>query len=129
MAGESKSQRPKRVLIVDDDSVLSGVLSLALRHAGFETETAANGEAALAAVEVFQPDAVLVDLVMPVMDGLEFLKKLREKAPTALPAVVLTGLDSRSHAVDALVAGAADVLVKPVDRETLVERLERVLPR
>jgi len=72
------------------------------------------------------PDVLLVDMLMPVMDGLRFLHWLKNEAKLNIPTLVLTCLDGRSIAVDALVAGASDVLIKPITLEALVDKIATV---
>jgi len=112
-----------KVLIVEDDPVYRELLGLALSSAGHETTLAEHGAKALESVKGSLPDVILLDILMPVMDGMRFLRELREGAKLSTPVVVLTCLDSRSFAVQALVEGATDVLTKPVDIEVLLEKL------
>lgn len=120
MAGPEK---PRRVLIVDDDEVLRQVLAIGLEDAGYETLQAENGARAIPVIAESRPDVLLVDMLMPVMDGLELLRWVKEKAKLEVPSLVVTCLDARSVLVDCLVAGAADVLTKPFPLEVLLRKL------
>jgi two-component system response regulator MprA len=112
------------VLVVDDDPVFRELLVLAFRTRGVEARGAANGAAALQAIGQARPDAVVLDLLMPVMDGLSFLRALKDREQSPVPVVVLTCLEERSHVVDALVAGASEVLTKPVALDELLAKVE-----
>lgn len=82
-----------RILIVEDHAIVREPLARLLRHEGYETECATNGMDALAAVKIRTPDLILLDLLMPKMDGVAFLKLLRADESTAdIPVIVLTGL-------------------------------------
>ena len=116
-------------MVVDDDPMYVELLTYGLERAGYETVAARNGADAAAVIENKRPDAILVDLLMPVMDGMKFLTWLTEKAKLEIPTLILTSLDDRAFVVDALVAGAADVVLKPVSLETLLEKLSAILPK
>ncbi len=113
----------KTVMIVENDEVYRELLVLGLESEGFDTVTAENGAVAVELIGKKAPDLLLVDMLMPVMDGLRFLHWLKDEAKLSIPALVLTCLDGRSSGVDALVAGASDVLIKPVTLETLVDKI------
>jgi len=127
MAYSMSSAERSRVLVVEDEPIIRRFLEEGLTDAGFHIITAHNGAVALDRVEEHQPDAVLLDLLMPVMDGLEFLRE-RQQQPhlAALPVVVLSagGLTALRDAV-ALRATAA--LAKPVDLDVLSAVLDHVL--
>lgn len=113
--------------MVEDDAVYRDLLALGLGCEGYDVVTAENGAHALSIVQESKPDAILLDLLMPVMDGLSFLRTVKEEGGAAIPTLVLTCLEERSYAVEALVAGAADVLTKPVDLDDLLRRIETLL--
>ena len=115
------------IMVVDDDPMYVDLVTYGLERAGYETVAARNGADAAAVIENKRPDAILVDLLMPVMDGMKFLNWLREKAKLEIPTLMLTSLDDRALVVDALVAGAADVVLKPVSLETLLEKLSAMI--
>lgn len=112
-----------KVLIVDDDPVWREVLALGLTDAGYQVTAVENGAKAIPVLTSDRPDVVLLDLLMPVMDGMQLLSWIKEKSKMPLPVIVLTCMDSRSVAVEALVAGAADVISKPLRLETLLGKL------
>ncbi len=114
-------------MIVDDDSMFRDLLTYGLEHDGYEVVTATNGADAAAILQKMQPDAIIVDMMMPIMDGLKFLVWLKEKAKLQIPALLLTCIDDRALFVDGLVAGAADVILKPVGLDILLERLSSIL--
>ncbi len=120
-----KTQPAKRkmVLVVDDDPVYRKVLSLGLDSAGYDVLAAENGKEAMRVLSDHKPDIVLLDMLMPVMDGLQFLRWMKEKAQPQIPTLVLTCLDRRSVFVEALVEGATDVITKPFDLTALLRRL------
>ena len=111
------------VMIVEDDEIYRDLLVLGLNSEGYETIAAENGAAAIDLLGKKVPDVLLVDMLMPVMDGLRFLHWLKDDAKLSIPALVLSCLDGRSFVVDALIAGASDVLIKPVTLETLVDKI------
>lgn len=113
--------------MVEDDAVYRDLLALGLGCEGYDVVTAENGAHALSIVQESKPDAILLDLLMPVMDGLSFLRTIKEEGSAPIPTLVLTCLEERSYAVEALVAGAADVLTKPVDLDDLLRRIEALL--
>jgi serine/threonine protein kinase len=113
----------QRLLVVDDDPALRGALRLTLEREGYTVRTAANGREALAEVRARPPDIILLDLVMPVMDGWQFLQELRaDPALTAIP-VILVSAASREQA-RAVVLGVAEYLQKPVAPEEVAARLQ-----
>ena len=122
----SAEPRSRRVLVVEDDAIYRQLLLLALSTEGYEARGAENGAAALRSIESSPPDAVILDLLMPVLDGLGFLRALKEDLKVSLPILVLTCLDERAAAVDALVAGASDVLTKPAPLKEILSRLAAV---
>ena len=114
-------------MVVDDDAMFRDLLTYGLEHDGYEVVTATNGADAVAILEKVRPDGMIVDMMMPIMDGLKFLVWLKEKAKLQIPALLLTCLDDRALFVDGLVAGAADVILKPVGLDVLLERLSSIL--
>ena len=114
---------PPAVLVVDDDPPIRRMLERTLRGEGYHVELAGDGGSALAAVERSVPDAVVLDVAMPGLDGLAVCRRLRAKGLTALPILLLTARDAVSDRVLGLDAGADDYLVKPFDTEELRARV------
>jgi two-component system response regulator MprA len=115
-----------RVLVVDDEPGVRESVSGALRLAGYEVSVAENGLSALDLVRLDQPDAIVLDLMMPRMDGLETCRRLRAEGHR-LPVLMLTARDGAPDRTDGLTAGADDFLVKPFALPELLERLRALL--
>ncbi len=111
----------KRVLVVDDDASIRELLSTVLEDDGYEVVPAANGEDALAVCARWRPDVIVLDLMMPVMDGWTFAKRLRERDD--IPIVVLSAAnDLERHAKS---VGATEVIGKPFDLDQLIPKVAR----
>lgn len=117
----------KKLLIAEDEAGLRDFISRNLRARGFEVFEASNGLEALALWEREQPHLLLLDVMMPRMDGLEVCRRVRERS--TVPIVVLTALDDEADKVAALDLGADDYLTKPFGVEELLARLRAVLRR
>ncbi|MET0836558.1 MAG: response regulator transcription factor [Thermoleophilaceae bacterium] len=120
------SGRP-RVLVVEDDLDIAGVLRRSLDKEGYEVRIAADGEAALDEAGVFEPDAVVLDLGLPKLDGVEVTRRLR--ADGDVPILILTARDAIDARVEGLDSGADDYLVKPFERDELLARMRALLRR
>jgi two-component system, OmpR family, response regulator len=119
---------PIRVLVVDDESSLSDLLSMALRYEGWEVRAAADGSSAVRFAREFRPDAVVLDVMLPDFDGLEVLRRMRGDAPE-MPVLFLTARDAVEDRVAGLTAGGDDYVTKPFSLEELVARLRGLLRR
>ena len=128
MAGRRSSDRAPKVLVVDDEENISFLVAAALRLDGFETTTAANGLDALAKARVSKPDLVLLDVMLPDLDGFEVCKRLRAEGQQA-PVIFLTARDGTEDRVRGLTIGGDDYVVKPFSVEELVARARVVLRR
>src|SRR5687768_11316429 len=117
-----------RVLIVDDDRALRDALRRALVLAGYDTVLVESGEAALTEIAARAPDAVVLDIGLPDVDGLEVCRRLRG-AGNRVPVLMLTARDAVEDRIDGLDAGADDYLVKPFDVGELQARLRALLRR
>jgi DNA-binding response OmpR family regulator len=115
------------VLLVDDDLTLLSVLSRRVERAGYVTRTAASGPAALKQLESDWPALMVVDLMMPGMDGFELCRRVKQLAD--LPIIVLSAVDASEAKVSALELYAEDYVTKPFDPDELVARIQRVLRR
>ena len=115
------------ILIVDDDAALREGLVEALADLGFTPAEAADGEAALSWLQRRRADAVLLDLRMPGLDGMEVLRRIRA-SPDPPPVAVLTAVPTAANTIEAMRLGAADHLAKPVGRADLAALIERLLP-
>lgn len=121
------SSRGALVLVVEDDGALASTLELVLRHDGFRTERASDGDRALALWRAADPDLVLLDLGLPGMDGTEVLRVIREDA--TVPVVILTARAEEADELGGLGLGADDYLVKPVSARRLLAHVHAVLRR
>ena len=122
------AQAPGHVLVVDDDTTVAEIVLGYLRRAGLRATHAADGPRALAAAEADPPDLVVLDLMLPGIDGLEVCRRLRVRRPD-LPVVMLTALGHESDRVAGLERGADDYVSKPFSPRELVLRVESVLRR
>ncbi|QES50569.1 DNA-binding response regulator [Streptomyces venezuelae] len=118
----------QRILVVDDEPEVRAAIEDGLAVEGYEVRGAADGLAALTEVVSWQPDALVLDVRMPVLDGLAVCRRLRALGDRT-PVLVLTALDSVSDRVDGLDAGADDYLVKPFALDELVARIRALLRR
>jgi putative two-component system response regulator len=122
------SLQPSKVLVVDDDAGVTGLFARALRPHGYRVQVAHDGPSALAAVHDEPPDIVLLDVMIPIIDGYEVCRRLRrDPATRLLPIVLVTGLTDRAQRIEGLKAGADDFLSKPVDLHELMARVASLL--
>ncbi|MER8059509.1 response regulator [Streptomyces sp. SID8366] len=117
-----------RVLVVDDDPDLAEVLTGALRYEGWQVRAAADGAAALAAARELMPDAVVLDVMLPDMDGFTVLRRLHETQPEVC-VLFLTARDAVEDRIAGLTAGGDDYVTKPFSLEEVVARLRGLLRR
>jgi two-component system, OmpR family, alkaline phosphatase synthesis response regulator PhoP len=119
-----------RILIVEDDPDIGELVGRYLRKAGYETELVANGRAALARVRAAPPAAIVLDLMLPGMDGIEICRRLRSDRRTeAIPIIMLTARAEESERIVGLELGADDYLAKPFSPGELVARVRALLRR
>jgi two-component system, OmpR family, response regulator len=119
---------PARVLVVDDEPNISALLSATLRLVAFEVRVAETGHGALSAVAEFEPDLVVLDVMLPDLDGFEVARRLRAGG-RAVPVLFLTARDSVEDRVVGLTAGADDYVAKPFSLEEVVLRIRAILRR
>ena len=120
-----------RVLVVDDEEHITELLSMGLSMNGFEVERAATGRGALKAIEEQRPDLVVLDVMLPDLNGFDVTKRLRqaEGAGTRIPVIFLTARDTTADKIEGLRLGSDDYMTKPFSIEELVERVKAVLRR
>jgi DNA-binding response OmpR family regulator len=119
---------PNHILLVDDDPLLRRSVAFSLERAGYRVTTAANAEEALAIAERDPPDLVLLDISLPGMDGLDALRRFRER-PHAPPIIFLTARRRELEQVLGLELGADDYITKPFDKDVLLAHIKAVLRR
>lgn len=118
------------ILIADDDQLLCELLRFKLESAGYAVLVVHDGQAALGAIDVHAPDAVVLDSMMPVLTGPEVLRALKgDPATAAIPVIMLTARKGEADIVEALRGGVADYLTKPFMPEELGLRIEMALAR
>jgi putative two-component system response regulator len=122
------SSRKPTILIVDDEESNRHLFETLLKLEGYSTQTANNGEAALAMVADWQPDLILLDVMMPGMDGFQVATKLKSDPATEhIPVIMATSLDDRGAMLAGLNAGAEEFLTKPLDRTEMKVRVRNIL--
>ena len=117
----------ERILVVDDDTQLLSLIRLSLQKQGFSVFTATSGKEGLSLFHQIAPDVVILDIMMPGMDGWEVCSRLRQVS--SVPIILLTALDSEQNIVDGLMGGADDYLVKPFTAAELRARVIALLRR
>jgi two-component system response regulator MprA len=128
-AGQEK-QPPLKVLVVDDEDNIIELIRLGLRYEGFQVEVASDGEQGITLAQRINPDLVILDLMMPGIDGLEVTRRLRSNPTTRdVPILMLTAKDEVGDRILGLQTGADDYLTKPFDFYELLERIKAILRR
>lgn len=117
----------ERILIIEDDEGIVRVLRRALAYEGYQVETALDGESGLAQARDWRPDLVILDLMLPGMDGLEVTQRLRTEGN--IPILMLTAKDTINDRVQGLDAGADDYMTKPFELDELLARVRALLRR
>jgi len=126
----SKKDGRKKILVVDDEPNIVRTVADRLKMNGYDVLTAVDGEAAVALALSDKPDLILLDLMMPVLDGLAALQRLRQTDQTrAIPVIMLTARSQVQDVERATAAGAADYVVKPFDLVEVLEKIKRELSR
>ena len=126
-ASQLRSFRPRRVLVVDDDPAIRELVATRLDLSGCETREARNGQQAIERIAEFRPEAMVLDLSMPVLDGFGVLSYLRNRNGPPVPTMVLTARHSREDVARCLQLGARDYLAKPFNEGQLLLRVARLL--
>ena len=120
----------KKVLVADDNGIILKTLSKVLKSKNYVTITAENGLEALRLASQEKPDLIITDLLMPKMDGITLIKKLKDQSSTRdIPIMMLTAKDEVDTEVEGIDAGADDYLTKPVNAKRLLARVSRLLTR
>jgi two-component system OmpR family response regulator len=119
---------PVRILVVDDETTLAELLTMALRYEGWDVRSAGDGIGAVRAAREFRPDAIVLDMMLPDFDGLEVLRRVRAETPD-LPVLFLTARDAVEDRIAGLTAGGDDYVTKPFSLEEVVARLRGLMRR
>ena len=119
---------PIRVLVVDDEPTLTDLLQMALRYEGWEVRTASDGRHALNLAREFRPDAIVLDIMLPDIDGMQVLSRVRADGQNTA-VLFLTAKDSLEDRINGLTAGGDDYVTKPFSLEELVARLRGLIRR
>ena len=120
----------KRILLADDEEDIKTVVTMFLESQGYEVLTAFDGLDALEKTRTEKPDLILLDIMMPVLDGYEVCKRLKEDATTGNIPILILSAAAHVESVDrGLKAGARDYIVKPFEPEKLLEKIEQVIGR
>jgi two-component system, OmpR family, response regulator len=124
-------QRKPRVLVVDDEEHITELLAMGLGYNGFDVERQSSGRGALSAIDAHRPDLIVLDVMLPDLDGFEVARRLRqaEGAGTSVPVIFLTAKDTTQDKVEGLRLGSDDYVTKPFSIEELIERVKAVLRR
>jgi type IV pilus assembly protein PilB len=126
----SRTDTSKTILVVDDNSMVLKTVSQILKAENYQTESAENGIEALKAISKHKPDLIVTDLMMPEMDGMALIKKLKSQLATRLiPIIILTAKDEVDSEVRVIEAGADDYLTKPFNRKRFIARVNRLLKK
>jgi two-component system response regulator MprA len=128
MSPAASGEQPSRILVVDDEPAVREAIRRSLAFEGYDTELAADGLAAIEKIDAYHPDAIVLDVLMPRMDGLTTARRLRAGGVTT-PILMLTARDTVGDRVTGLDAGADDYLVKPFELDELLARLRALLRR
>jgi putative two-component system response regulator len=121
---------PIKVLLVDDDDMLRNMTEMLLSKQGFEVVTAENGEKTIQQLKVMLPDVILMDVMMPDMDGFSVCREIRANPVTAgIPIIMLTALDNPENKVKGFEGGADDYLAKPFEIAELTARIKHITSR
>lgn len=128
-----RAEQAERLLVVDDEATIRELLAATLRFAGFQVTSAATAAEAIAAAVEEPPDLVLLDVMLPDLDGFEVVRRLREHRPQhrpwPIPVLFLTARDRQTDKITGLSLGADDYVTKPFDLEELIARIRAILRR
>ena len=128
IAEPSFNKKPERILVVDDDTEIREALCAALQYEGYEIHISTNGREALDTARSLKPNLILMDVQMPVVDGIEATRRLKEDPVTVhIPILMVTVVDKKKNIIKALEAGAIDYVTKPFFMPELMARVKAVL--
>lgn len=117
----------KRILLIDDDDALRKLFGFVLRRQGYQVDEAVNGQDGLDRLDAEVPDLLVVDVMMPMLDGIRFLSIVRGDRGIDIPALVLTSMDRAGAESEIRAAGATDVALKPLSHTDLLARVQALL--
>jgi two-component system OmpR family response regulator len=126
--GIASTEDRARVLVVDDETYITDLVATALRYEGFDVKAVANGREALLAVESFRPQLIVLDVMLPDLDGFEVQRKLVDRG-RRVPVLFLTARDATEDKVRGLTIGGDDYVTKPFSLEELIARIRAILRR
>jgi two-component system alkaline phosphatase synthesis response regulator PhoP len=118
----------KKILVVDDEPSISMLIEFNLKLAGFEVQCVYDGEAVFQAIQQFRPDVIVLDLMLPKMDGIQVCRKLRSQN-NLVPIIMLTAMQDLSDKIAGLDNGADDYMTKPFSPQELISRIQAILRR
>jgi len=119
----------QRILIVEDDADIRDLLEIVLSSSGYDVETAANGRLGLERLKTFTPDLILLDLAMPELDGIGFLKAKRDQYDVRdIPVIVLSARDKNTDVIEAVEVGADNYIIKPFNTDAVLNSIRRLIP-
>ena len=117
----------EKILLIDDDSELRNMLALYLKMVGYEQTFHANhGKEGIEQLKTLTPDLIILDMMMPILDGMGFLKWLRQEAKQDIPVLALTGRSRTDTKITAEALGVTDIIFKPCDPQKIVERVQNI---
>jgi DNA-binding response OmpR family regulator len=125
--GIEKRRAPRKILIVDDDADILTVLRRMLDGSGYQVESAGSGPEALQKIGLFRPDVVLLDLMMPQMNGIDTLRRIHEME-TEPRVIMITAFGDIGSYIDAIEWGAMEYINKPFERDELIQAIEKNSP-
>ncbi|MBP2160386.1 MULTISPECIES: response regulator [Asticcacaulis] len=119
----------QRILVVEDDADIRDLLEIVLSSSGYDVETAANGRLGLERLKTFTPDLILLDLAMPELDGIGFLKAKRDQYDYRdIPVIVLSARDKNTDVIEAVEVGADNFIIKPFNTDAVLNSIRRLIP-
>ncbi|UCE76857.1 MAG: response regulator [Gammaproteobacteria bacterium] len=121
------AKNPAKILLVDDDPALQELISISLELNGQQVLVASNGSEAMSLVDAQAPDLIILDLVMPVMDGVCFIRWLRQERASAVPVLIMTGVARPGMVEELKSSGATEVVRKPIDVTTFLDKVNQLL--